>query len=93
MPYKIVVSRARTAERHVGATSEEDAIRKVQEELERPYGFFGGWTLIGTDMDTITIESPSATMLPRRSTVRAASYCRSRQLRSISACQPTPCTS
>jgi hypothetical protein len=41
MRYKIVVSRVQTAERHVRAVSEEDAIRKVREELERPYGFFG----------------------------------------------------
>jgi excisionase family DNA binding protein len=40
------------------AASEEDAVRKVQEELERPYGFFGGWTTIGTDMDVVTIDSP-----------------------------------
>jgi excisionase family DNA binding protein len=58
MRYKIVVSRVQTAERHVRAASEEDAIRKVQEELERPYGFFGGWTTIGTDMDIVAIESP-----------------------------------
>lgn len=57
MRYKIVVSRVQTAERHVRAVGEEDAIRKVQEELERPYGFLGGWTTIGTDMDIITVES------------------------------------
>lgn len=58
MRYKIIVSRVQTAERHVRAVSEEDAIRKVQEELQRPYGFLGGWTTIGTDMDIVTIESP-----------------------------------
>ena len=57
MRYKIVVSRVQTAERHVRATSEEEAIRKVQEELARPYGFLGGWTTIGTDMDIVSIES------------------------------------
>lgn len=31
----------------VRAVSEEEAIRKVQEELERPYGFLGGWTTVG----------------------------------------------
>lgn len=49
MRYKIVVSRVQTAERHVRAVSEEDAIRKVQEEMERPYGFLGGWTTAGTE--------------------------------------------
>lgn len=57
MRYKVVVSRVQTAERHVRAISEEEAIRKVQEELERPYGFLGGWHTIGTDMDIVSIES------------------------------------
>ena len=57
MRYKIVVSRVQTAERHVRAVSEEEAIRKVQEELERPYGFLGGWTTVGTDVDIVTAES------------------------------------
>jgi excisionase family DNA binding protein len=57
MRYKIVVSRVQTAERHVRAISEEEAIRKVQEELNRPYGFLGGWTTIGTDMDIVSIDS------------------------------------
>jgi excisionase family DNA binding protein len=57
MRYKIVVSRVQTAERHVRAIGEEEAIRKVQEELERPYGFLGGWTTIGTDMDVVSIQS------------------------------------
>jgi excisionase family DNA binding protein len=57
MRYKIVVSRVQTAERHVRAISEEEAIRKVQEELERPYGFFGGWKTTGTDMDIVSIDT------------------------------------
>jgi excisionase family DNA binding protein len=57
MRYKIVISRVQTAERHVRATTEEDAIRKVQEELERPYGFLGGWNTVGTDMDIVAAES------------------------------------
>jgi excisionase family DNA binding protein len=57
MRYKVVVSRVQTSERHVRAISEEEAIRKVQEELERPYGFLGGWHTIGTDMDIVSIES------------------------------------
>jgi excisionase family DNA binding protein len=64
MRYKIVVSRVRTAERHVRATTEEDAIRKVQDELERPYGFLGGWTTVGTDMDIVTAESVLADSMP-----------------------------
>jgi excisionase family DNA binding protein len=64
MRYKIVVSRVQTAERHVRAVSEEDAIRKVQEELERPYGFLNGWTTVGTDMDIVAIESPLGDGVP-----------------------------
>jgi excisionase family DNA binding protein len=57
MRYKVVVSRVQTSERHIRAISEEEAVRKVQEELERSYGFLGGWTTIGTDMDIVSIES------------------------------------
>jgi excisionase family DNA binding protein len=57
MRYKIVVSRVQTAERHVRAISEEEAIRKVQEELDRPYGFLGGWKTTGTDMDIVSIDT------------------------------------
>ena len=64
MRYKVVVSRVQTAERQVRASSEEEGIRKVQEELERPYGFLGGWTTIGTDMDIVSIESVLDDRLP-----------------------------
>lgn len=57
MRYNIVVSRVQTAERRVRAVSEEDGSRKVQDELERPYGFLGGWTTIRTDIDIVTVES------------------------------------
>lgn len=58
MRSKIIVSRVQTAERHVHPVTEEDAIRKVQDEIDRPYGFLGGWTTVGTDMDVVAIESP-----------------------------------
>lgn len=64
MRYKIVVSRVQTAERHVRAITEEDAIRKVQQELERPYGFLGGWTTVGTDMDIVAAESVLGDSMP-----------------------------
>jgi excisionase family DNA binding protein len=57
MRYRIVVSRVQTAERHVRAISEEEAIRKVQEELERPYGILAGRKTTGTDMDIVSIDS------------------------------------
>lgn len=43
--YKVVVTRVQVAERFVRATSEEDAAAKVQEEFDRPYGYFGSWNL------------------------------------------------
>ncbi len=43
MRYRVVVSRVQVAERNVRAVSEEEAIKQVQAELERPYGFLGAW--------------------------------------------------
>lgn len=57
MRYRIVVSRVQTAERFVRATDEDAAIKKVQEELDRPYGFLGGWQTVDTDMDVVEAQS------------------------------------
>ncbi len=43
MRYRVMVTRVQVAERHVRATDEEDAAQKVQEEFDRPYGYFGRW--------------------------------------------------
>jgi hypothetical protein len=93
MRYKIVVSRVQTAERHVRAVSEEEAIRKVQEELERPYGFLGGWTTVGTDMDIVAAESVLGDGVPAQIGQDGASCCRSRPRPGTSACQPRCCMS
>ncbi len=58
MRYKIIVSRVQTAERHVRAPSEAEALAKVQAELEKPYGFIGGWATIDTDMDIVEAVNP-----------------------------------
>lgn len=58
MRYKIILSRVQTAERHVRAPSEEEALAKVQAELDKPYGFLGGWTTIDTDMDIVEAANP-----------------------------------
>ena len=58
MRYKIIVSRVQTAERHVRAPSEAEALAKVQAELEKPYGFIGGWTTVDTDMDIVEVVNP-----------------------------------
>jgi hypothetical protein len=49
--YKVVVTRVQVAERFVRATSEEDAAAKVQEEFERPYGYFGSWKTTTSEVD------------------------------------------
>jgi excisionase family DNA binding protein len=56
--YRVIVSRVQVAERYVRAVDEQDAVRKVQEELDRPYSFIGGWRTVDTDLDVAEAESP-----------------------------------
>ncbi len=56
--YRVMVSRVQVSERYVRAVDEQDAARKVQEELDRPYGFIGGWRTVDTDLDVVEAESP-----------------------------------
>lgn len=56
MRYKVVVTRVQVAERLVRAPDEESAAAKVQEEFERPYGFFGSWKTTGSEIDVIEAE-------------------------------------
>lgn len=56
--YRVVVSRVQVAERYIRAVDDQDAVRKVQEELDRPYGFIGGWRTVDTDLDVAEAESP-----------------------------------
>jgi excisionase family DNA binding protein len=58
MRYKIVVSRVQVAERHVRAVDEAAALEKVRAELEKPYGFLGGWTTVDTDLDIVEATNP-----------------------------------
>lgn len=58
MRYKIVISRVQTATRYVRASDEQTALEKVQAELDRPYGFLGGWTTIDTDLDIVETHNP-----------------------------------
>lgn len=57
MRYRVIVSRVQVAERYVRAVDEQDAVRKVQEELARPYSFIGGWRTVDTDLDVAEAES------------------------------------
>jgi excisionase family DNA binding protein len=56
MRFKVVVTRVQVAERFVRASDEEAAAGKVQEEFERPYGFFGSWKTTGSEIDVIEAE-------------------------------------
>lgn len=56
MRYKVVVTRVQVAERFVRATSEEDAAKKVQEEFDKPYGYFGSWKTITSEVDVVEAE-------------------------------------
>lgn len=54
--YKVVVTRVQVAERFVRATGEEDAAKKVQEEFDRPYGYFGSWKTVSSEVDVVEAE-------------------------------------
>jgi excisionase family DNA binding protein len=54
--YKVIVTRVQVAERFVRATSEEEAASKVQEEFDRPYGYFGTWKTTASEIDIVEAE-------------------------------------
>lgn len=56
MRYKVVVTRVQVAERFVRAPSEEEAAAKVQQEFDRPYGYFGSWKTTNSEIDVIEAE-------------------------------------
>lgn len=56
MRFKVVVTRAQVAERFVRAPDEESAAAKVQEEFERPYGYFGSWKTVGSEVEVVEAE-------------------------------------
>jgi excisionase family DNA binding protein len=47
------VTRVEQAERVISARDEEDAVAKVQAEFERPYGYFGSWTRVGSNIEVV----------------------------------------
>ena len=49
--------RVETAEKVVSATDEDNAVRKVQEELAKPYGFFGRWETKAVDLEVVSAET------------------------------------
>ncbi len=56
MRYRVMVTRVQVAERYVRATDEEDAATKVQEEFDRPYGYFGTWKTTSSEVEVIEAE-------------------------------------
>jgi excisionase family DNA binding protein len=58
MRYTITISRVQTATRHVRAANEEEARKKIEDELSRPYGLLGAWQTVAQDLDLVAIESP-----------------------------------
>jgi len=56
MRYKVQVTRVQVAERWVRATDEEDAAKKVQEEFDRPYGYFGNWKTTASEVEVVESE-------------------------------------
>jgi len=56
MRYRVMVTRVQVAERWVRATDEEGAAKKVQEEFERPYGYFGSWTTTASEVEVVEAE-------------------------------------
>jgi hypothetical protein len=57
MRYQLRVSRVQTAERSVSATDPEAAIEKIRAEIEKPYGFLGGWKTEGYEVEVLSAES------------------------------------
>jgi excisionase family DNA binding protein len=56
MRYRVMVTRVQVAERWVRATDEENAANKVQEEFDRPYGYFGSWKTVGSEVEVVEAE-------------------------------------
>ena len=64
MRYRVMVTRVQVAERHVRATDEEDAAKKVQEEFDRPYGYFGRWKIASSEVEVVGAEETAVIKQP-----------------------------
>jgi hypothetical protein len=62
MRYTVTVTRVQVAERSVHATDAESAARKVQEEFDRPYEYFGTWKTVSSEVEVTEKESVLSTM-------------------------------
>ena len=62
MRYRVQVTRVQVADRWVRATDEEDAAKKVQEEFDKPYGYFGSWKTTTSEVEVVEIEQTTVIM-------------------------------
>lgn len=56
MRYRVLVTRVQVAERWVRATDEEDAAKKVQDEFNKSYGYFGSWKTTTSEIEVVEAE-------------------------------------
>jgi excisionase family DNA binding protein len=57
MRYRFRLIRTQTTERTIRASDEEAAMRKLRDELARPYGFLGRWEDAALDIALLQVES------------------------------------
>ena len=57
MRFTVVATRVQTAERSVHASDEEAAARKVQDEFDRPYVYFGIWKTVSSEVEVTEREA------------------------------------
>lgn len=57
MRYRFRIMRTQTVERTIRATDEDAAMQKLREELGQPYGFFGRWEVVATDVALLEVET------------------------------------
>lgn len=62
MRFTVVATRVQTAERSVHASDEESAARKVQDEFDRPYGYFGTWKTVSSEVEVTEREAVMSEM-------------------------------
>lgn len=62
MRYKLEVTKVEVMERWVRAPDEEQAARKIQEELQKPWAFAGQWETVATE---VRVAESEPTIEPR----------------------------
>ncbi|MFE1646198.1 helix-turn-helix domain-containing protein [Microbacterium sp. P01] len=60
MRFKVVVTRVETVERWVPAADEDSAMRKVEEELRRPFAFVGQWETQAAEVRVVEAAQTAA---------------------------------